>query len=141
MAGSAEGTSENLRAIAVVGLVMMLAGCGGVPTRTAEDAKIADELIGRWTGAAVDPPERSWFEFGAWDVWFGAGGDFSAVISTGPSNRFQVHLDGPYRVDYGTLYIDQSSLAGTWKVVERSKDRIEMVSGDMRLVLARRFGT
>ena len=132
-----------LRLMRLASIALILAGFSGCgpSTRTGEDAKLADALIGRWTGSAIEPPEHTWFEFGAWDVWFSPDGDFSAVVSTGPSNRYQVHLAGAYRLSFGKLYIDQSSLAGKWTVVEKSKDRIEIVSGDMRIALERRFGT
>ena len=128
----------------ILGTALVAAvGCGA-PTRTAEDAKLADALIGRWTGAAIEPPQHAWFEFGAWDVWFSEGGDFSAVVSTGASNRYKVHLAGAYRLSFGTLYIDQSSLAGKWKVrrenegpdrdrLRRHADRAGATVRDMRI--------
>jgi hypothetical protein len=121
--------------------LLSAAACGGIPTKTDADEKIADRLVGRWFGEPVDPPARTWFREGNWDVWFSPSGDFTSVVSYPGDAGYKLHLEGRFRVYFGALYIDEPSLAGAWTVVERDKDHVVIQQGDVAIALRRRFGT
>lgn len=130
-----------MRSAALLALLLFAAGCGGVPTKTPGDKEIATRLVGRWEGAPVHPPERTWLENGRWDVWFSPDGDFSAVVDYTAGTRYELHFEGKFRVFFGSLYIDGTNLAGAWQVVPTDENHVVLKQREVAVVLARRFGT
>ncbi len=120
-------------------LILAGAGCG-VPTKTDEDERLADALVGRWRGRPTAAPERTWVAHGWWDAWFGPGGDFTLVVKY-PAADWDLHLEGDYRLRFGVLYIDHPSLAGPWRVELRDRDRVVLHRGGLSVALERRAGT
>jgi hypothetical protein len=128
---------------ALFALALAAAGCGGVPTRTPGDVDLAHLLIGRWQGAAVCAPEKTWLANGQWDVFFSPDADFSARIHYFAEGgaRYELRIVGNYRLFFGRLFIDGLNLAGPWTVVSTDQNHVALEQGAVSIVLSRRVGT